>query len=259
MSVVDIRILTVVLGTIVIFTVVANVIPQVESEVPEELEVTDDITPEELVDAGRRLYEGAGGCLACHSETPGARGPNILTDYQGEGLIGERCADRIPDTDCKEYLFQALVDPQAHMIGDYPPIMPPADRALDRQQVWAVVAYLQSVGGEVTVTADDVLAEADAPAPEPAEAVVAQEPEAIVAELCLMCHLLEGEGEDIGPPFDGIGERRTAEELRLAILDPPAVVEEGYEDMVGMMPPNFGDQLTASQLEGVVRYLAGLR
>ena len=44
-------------------------------------------------------------------------------------------------------------------MGDYPPIMLPVDRTMNQQQIWALVAYLQSQGGEVTVTGADIPAE----------------------------------------------------------------------------------------------------
>jgi mono/diheme cytochrome c family protein len=151
------------------------------------------------------------------------------------------------------------------MVGDYPPIMPAADRTLTQPQIWAIVAYLQSLGGEVTVTAADIPDEPEAG--EGAAAGVAAggpeldstDPEVLVRELCLQCHVMAGEGLDLGPDFDGIGNLRSPEELRLAILDPPAVVSEGYEDMVGLMPLDFGRRLTAEQLEVVVTYLSQLR
>ena len=262
MGAVDLKILAVVMGTIFLFTAVSNVIPQLESDVPEELAFGADVTAEELVEAGRGVYEGVGGCVACHAETPGARGPNLITSYEGEGPIGERCGDRIPGLSCKEYLHQALVRPQEYVVGDYPPIMPAADRTLTEEQIWALVAYLEDQGGEVTVTADDIGADAPAPTDAPPAAagpeIVTADAEEIVDQLCLMCHTLGDQGTPLGPTFDGIGSRLTSQEIRLGILDPGAFVSEGYEDLQGAMPPNFGERLTASQLESVVRYLSAL-
>ena len=50
----NLRILGVVLGTVAVYTLLANAIPQVESEVPEELSFTGDVmvsSGDELVDA----------------------------------------------------------------------------------------------------------------------------------------------------------------------------------------------------------------
>jgi mono/diheme cytochrome c family protein len=261
MSSVDLKILAVGAVTIAAYTLVANVIPQLESELPPEIELTADMTPEELVAIGSQIYEGAGGCVACHSETPGARAPNLRTDYQGEGPIGVRCVDRVEALSCKEYLYQALVRPGDHMVGDYPPIMPPADRTLSQPQIWAVVAYLESQGGDVTVTTADIPdTPAEGPPGEaPGTAVAVSTPSEVLRQECVQCHVYDGEGLELGPGLDGIGARRSPDELRQAILDPPSVVAEGYEDLVGLMPVDFGRRLTAEQLEGLVRYLSGLR
>jgi mono/diheme cytochrome c family protein len=266
MSSVDFKVAGVVAGTILLFTLIANVIPQVQSEVPLEVAFGADASPEELVSAGEILYRGAGGCMACHAETSGARGPNLSTDYQGMGPIGARCGDRVPGLACKEYLYGALVRPMEHMVEGYPPIMPPVDRTMSPPQIWALVAYLESLGGDVTVTGADIpQQEASAAvgsgdvAAVPPGGSASSDPAEIVRELCVMCHVFEGEGAPLGPPFDGIGARRSADEIRQAVLDPTSVVSEGYEEMVGVMPTYFGERLTGVQLEAVVRYLAGLR
>ena len=160
MGSVDLKVGAVVLGTILTFTLVANAIPQVQSDVPELIAFGADVTADELVGAGQGLFEGAGGCVACHAEGTGARGPNLLTDYQGEGTIGQRCGDRVGGTDCKAYLYASLTEPEVFLVDDFPPIMPALNRTMNPQQVWAVVAFLQSMGGEVTVTGADIPSDA---------------------------------------------------------------------------------------------------
>ncbi|MGH2569843.1 MAG: c-type cytochrome, partial [bacterium] len=85
----NLRVLAVVLGTLGVYTLIANKIPQVQSEVPQEMALGADVTPEQLVAAGERVFAGSGGCTACHGL--GTRAPNLLTDDRGSGLIGERC------------------------------------------------------------------------------------------------------------------------------------------------------------------------
>ena len=63
----------------------------------------------------------------------------------------------------------------------------------------------------------------------------------------------------MGPPFDGIGARLDADYIRESILDPAAGASEGFESFLGLMPPIFGNQLTASQLEALVQFLASQR
>ncbi len=265
MGAVDLKVGAVVFGTILVFTVVANAIPQVQSDVPELIAFGAEVTADELVAAGEGLFAGAGGCVACHAEGTGARGPNLLTDYQGEGTIGQRCGDRIPGLDCKQYLYEALTLPVDHLVDDYPPIMPALDRTMNQQQVWAVVAYLQAQGGEVTVTAADIQTDEAAGGADMAAAggggapgIGTNDPVEIVSQECALCHLFQGGGVELGPPLDGIGARLSADEIRTSILDPGAAVSEGYQEVLGAMPPTFGDRFTATQLESVVGYLSSL-
>src|SRR5512134_3037733 len=136
----NLKILGVVLGTIAVYTLLANAIPQVESEVPEELSFTGEVSAEELIDAGEELYAGAGGCTACHGL--GTRAPNLLTAQGSEGPIGARCGDRVPGEDCKTYIHRSMVEPNAHVVEGFQPIMPDMSRTLSDAQIWSMVAYL---------------------------------------------------------------------------------------------------------------------
>ncbi|HJR54269.1 MAG TPA: c-type cytochrome [Gemmatimonadota bacterium] len=255
----NLRVLAVVLGTVAAYTLLANAIPQVESEVPQELSFTGDVSPEQLIEAGEELYNGAGGCTACHGL--GTRAPNLLTDQGGLGAIGARCGQRVAGEDCKAYLHQSMVDPNAFVVEGFQPIMPDMSRTLSGAQIWSMIAFLQSQGGEVTVTAADLQTAAEAE-PGAAEAAGGAGPSAttdaagLIQELqCIACHKLGAEGQEVGPPFDAIGSRLSADEIRQAILDPAASVSPGYEQFAGVMPPNFGTRLTAAQLEALVDFL----
>ncbi|HSM05594.1 MAG TPA: c-type cytochrome [Longimicrobiales bacterium] len=257
----NLKIVFVVLATLGVFTLVANTIPQVQSEVPEELTFSADVSAEELVAAGEALFNGAGACTTCHGT--GTRAPNLLTDEAGTGEIGARCASRVDGQDCKTYLHASMVDPGAFVVEGYPPIMPDQRRTMSPAQIWSMVAYLQSVGGEVTVTGADIAADAGAPAPPP---VTAGAPEgtdpAILALLqantCLACHSIAGPSP-LGPGFEGIGARLTPEEIETAIRDPNATAAEGFENLLGSMPPNFGEIMTDEEIDAVVEFLASLR
>jgi mono/diheme cytochrome c family protein len=161
-----------------------------------------------------------------------------------------------------------MVDPSAFMVEGFDPIMPDMRRSLSNEQIWAVVAFLESVGGEVTVTGADINAGDDgsaetAAAAAPAAAAPATastDPlEIMRANTCLICHVYNGEGVQMGPAFDGIGARVDADYIRESILDPGAGASEGFEAFLGVMPAIFGSQLTAAQLEAVVQFLASQR
>ena len=134
----NLRIIGVVLGTLALYTLIANKIPQVQSEVPRALSLGANVTPEQLVSAGDQLYHGAGGCTACHGL--GTRAPNLLTDEKGAGPIGARCGKREAGKDCKAYLHESLANPRAYVVTGYEPIMPEMGRILSQQQIWALVA-----------------------------------------------------------------------------------------------------------------------
>jgi mono/diheme cytochrome c family protein len=250
-------------GAVVIgfYTTIAQVIPQLESAVPVAVDLSAGATPEELVAAGEQLFTGAGGCTACHGL--GSRAPNLRTDHAGEGPIGARCGGRKPGMDCKAYLYESLTQPSAYLVEGFTAIMPDIRRQLSDEQIWAIVAYLQDQGGEVTVTSADIQqggggAAAPAAAPAPASfSDVADPMQLLTQNACVGCHAINGSGPPIGPPFDGIGARLTADQIRHAILEPTAEVAEGYEQFAGMMPTDFGQKLSARQLEAVVQFLAG--
>jgi mono/diheme cytochrome c family protein len=127
-------------------------------------------------------------------------------------------------------------------------------------QLWALVAYLEAQGGNVTVTAEDVvLAEETATTTGAAGPVTAStDPVEIMRNtLCFGCHRLGDEGVEVGPPFEGMGSRLDSEYIRRSILDPNREAAEGYEHLLGSMPPNLADMLTARQLEILVEFLSG--
>ena len=261
----NLKILGVVLGTIAVYTLLANAIPQVESEVPEELSFTGEVSAEELIDAGEELYAGAGGCTACHGL--GTRAPNLLTDDGSGGPIGARCDLRKPGMRCKDYLHESLVNPTAYVVAGFQPIMPDMRRQLSDDQIWAVIAFLQSQGGEVTVTGADLQPSGGAGAAGatkptsggPAMTATTDPAQLFTEKGCVGCHTLGGKGGNVGPPLDHIGATRSAEYIRRAILQPNADTAKGYEKMAGVMPTTFGQQLTAAQLEALVAHLASRR
>src|SRR5690606_6688382 len=142
---------------------------------------------------------------------------------------------------CKTYLYESLVEPGDYLVPGYPNIMPDSRRTLSETQIWALVAYMESVGGDVTVTGADIESTAGGEAADAGggDAGGAQaggevgvpgglDPVAILQNTgCIGCHVLDGQGGPLGPAFDGIGNRLDAARIRTAILDPAAVIAEG--------------------------------
>ncbi|MFN2399955.1 MAG: cytochrome c [Gemmatimonadaceae bacterium] len=261
----NLKVLATAIVVIGFYTMIAHIIPQLESEVPQSLDLSADVTPEVLVAAGERVYSSAGGCTACHGL--GTRAPNLLTDHAGQGPIGSRCGSRVQGQDCKAYLYASMTTPNTFVVPGFEPIMPDMRRQIDEGQIWAIIAYLQSLGGEVTVTGADIPKAAPnaggatggvGPAGAGGTAMTAtMDPEDLYKEKgCIGCHQLGGTGGAVGPSFDGIGRRLSAEAIRRGILFPHADTAKGYEQFGGMMPAVFGQQLSAAQLEALVQFLS---
>jgi len=257
----NLRIIGVVLGTLALYTLIANKIPQVQSDVPRALTLGANVTPEQLVSAGDQLYHGAGGCTACHGL--GTRAPNLLTDEKGQGPIGARCGKREAGKDCKAYLHESLATPRAYVVTGYEPIMPEMGRILSPQQLWALVAFLESNGGTVDVSASDIPASSTTSTTSTTSTASAgiaggsTDPMAIIRGAgCTGCHKINGEGGAIGPDLNHVGSRLSANLIRESILTPDAKVAKGFEKFKGIMPKTFGNQLTAAQLEALVQFLA---
>lgn len=244
------------LAVIGFYTAVARIIPQLQSEVPRAVVVGAESSAEDLIAGGESVYGAV--CTACHGL--GTRAPNLLADHAGLGPIGARCLARLGAA-CKDYLYTSLTSSGDSVLEGFANIMPDMRTQLDANQIWAVIAYLQAQGGEVTVTGEDIEAAAGAAGAggaAGAATTATTDPRALLAEkVCVGCHAIDGQGPPIGPSFDGMGSRLTRNQIREAILNPNATIAKGFEPFAGMMPQNFGDQLTAAQLERVVEFLAG--
>jgi cytochrome c oxidase subunit 2 len=73
---------------------------------------------------------------------------------------------------------------------------------------------------------------------------------------CGACHKLADAGSTgtTGPDLDQTLKGKTPAFIKTSIVDPNAFVEKGYPPNV--MPPNFAQQLTPAQIDGLVAYLA---
>lgn len=255
----NLKILLTVVGTLAVYTLVANIIPQVQSAVPEEVVLTAETTPEELVAIGEELYAGVGGCTACHGL--GTRAPDLV------GVAGSVCATRVPGLTCKEYLWSSLTTPLDYIVEGFQPIMLDQSRLLSQAQLWALVAFLESQGGEVTVTPDDFAAALTADAETPAQPAGGGEtaevdpssidvPALFNSYGCLACHSYQGVGGQVGPPFENAAGKDREYILR-GITDPNAEIAEGFEAFAGTMPPTFSQMMSPAELEAVVDFLVG--
>ncbi len=88
---------------------------------------------------------------------------------------------------------------------------------------------------------------ADASSPEHVKSLIAD-------NNCMLCHRIGQAGGEIGPSLNGVGARRTPEQIRAAIVTPPAKTAAGTPNP---MPP-YGKKLSEADLNSLVHYLSSL-
>lgn len=74
---------------------------------------------------------------------------------------------------------------------------------------------------------------------------------------CGTCHSLNAGEVIVGPSMAGIASRGDADYIRESILDPNAVLVEGFA--ADTMPSVWGDELSTEQVDQLVAYLLTLK
>jgi mono/diheme cytochrome c family protein len=152
---VTIKIAVLTVATTAFYAGVGQLVPQKEVQPPEETALSEEMSEDEFLAAGREIMEGKGLCFTCH--TVGKSGALRFPDLDG---IGARAGDRVPGLSAVDYLAQSLYQPEAYIVPGFNPGMPVINKppvGLTDEEIRAVVAYLQSMGGEVTVTLDSTI------------------------------------------------------------------------------------------------------
>ncbi|HLV00905.1 MAG TPA: cytochrome c, partial [Acidobacteriota bacterium] len=227
----------------------------------EETELSEDMTVEEMIATGREIAEGKGLCLTCH--TIGQSGALRFPDLEG---IGARAATRVPGLSAEEYLRQSLYEPNAYIVSGFAPGMPAVNRppiGLTDEEILTVIAFLQSMGGEVTVSLSgstdqaaptsvqpSAVASESPPPTETAVALPAAVDENGGAALlrqhgCTSCHNLDSPDRLQADSFMDIGARLSYSEILEGILIPQA----GHESA------EFVGRMTISQAQEMARFL----
>ncbi len=141
-----VKLLTFSLAVIWFYAFVAGLVP--ESSTAVNLTTLDWSDPDAVAEQGALVFNGKGQCSACHTvdtSAPKGRCPD-LTD------IGINAATRVAGMDGKTYLIESLYNPADYLVPGYGKIMPEvwkAPIALSKLEIEAVIAYLQSQGGEI--------------------------------------------------------------------------------------------------------------
>jgi len=255
---------------------VGNSIPQLRQDPPQELVLAADAPAEDFVKAGYDIFYGKGTCALCHEiGKKGERCPDLAG-------VGERAETRIKEAGYKgkatngaEYIVESVMDPMAYVVEGYQPSMPPVGRQLNDLELVAVVSFLQSQGGEVTVNGQSHFpkwrgegggaapaAAASAPATAAAAPSGASGPELVQQWGCVACHKFDGPEKLVGPSLWDVGARKDANYIRESILEPDAVVVEGFP--AGLMKgtldgQGFYQKLSLQDLNSIVSYLTALK
>ena len=265
------------LGLTLVFTLVTYLLPQVEGEAPVETQVDlSSIDMDDFVALGEDLFNNKGTCSLCHKPAPLGRAPDI----QGMDMV-VLSAERLADTryqgeskDAAGYILESMVAPGAYVVAtwgkkgsnDTESPMPAIDKApiqLSNLEMDAIIAYLQAKdGNEVTVVLPSPEAAAEVASVDtgataggvPAPAATAEE--ALGKYACSSCHAMDSADALVGPGLVDVGARLEIDEIRQSILDPNAVVAEGFPPA---MPTDFAEKMTVKELEMIVSFLAELK
>ena len=144
-------------GVLIAFTYLHYQVPQLTSLPPKKVEFDPSKikTKAQLVKVGQKIFFGKGQCALCHSIGPthGARAPNL----QGVGAKLTR-----------EFIYESLIHPNTYLYKQYeeggppksfPSEMPAINKppvGLSEPELLAVMAFVQSLGGEVTIQPEEV-------------------------------------------------------------------------------------------------------
>ena len=238
------RLLTFSLAVIWFYAFVAGLVP--ESSTAVNLTELDWSDPDAVAEQGALVFNGKGQCAACHTvdtSAPPGRCPD-LTD------IGVNAATRVPGMAAKAYLIESMYQPANFLVPGYGKIMPEVWKApinLSKLEIEAVIAYLQSQGGEIDPTPfDEPIDRADAgTTAEALPPLLTGDPElgktVFVDAACISCHAVQGiespaAGETTNEDFEvvtapDLSEIAAFNDLRYleeSILLPGAQIVSGY-------------------------------
>ncbi len=260
------------LSLTLVFTAVANLLPQVEGEPPKEEKVDlGALTMDSFIALGESVFSGKGTCTLCHNDL--GRAPDLLAMN-----VVKASEERLADSryqgsagDVEGYLRESLVDPGIYVVAgfgkkgtdDTESPMPAVDKKpieLSTVQIDAVIAFLQAKdGNDVTVALPTEAPEETTAATEPAAAPpapAATGEEAIARYGCSACHSVFDTESPVGPDLRDVGSRLSVDEIRQSIIEPGVVIAEGFPPI---MPGNFAERLTVKELELMVETLAEMK
>ena len=211
-----------------------------------------------IVKTGEDLYWGRAQCHRCHMvEERGTnlRGPN----HQDLGFRAQSQAQKIGLSSGTEYIVQSIMDPSAHIVEGYSDDMPKVYQApidLGAEEIKALVAYLQSQGGEVDSWSINISQQTlkTKLAASPFGRGDPRRGEVVFKEMaCASCHRVGDRAAiSVGPELTAIGAFRNWIWLAQAVIDPNAEIGINWRDATVYLKPGVslpGDELEEEFVE----------
>lgn len=224
------------------YMMVGQAVPQKEVQAPEVIEIALDVSTAEMVEIGKTIYEGKGICYTCHANT------SRFPDLQG---VATRAATRKPGFSALDYLAESLYEPDVYLVEGFTAGMPAINKppiGLTDPEILSVIAYLQTLGGEATVTMETKTAYTGG-AVGGGDATAEGDVDTSVSVLdtygCTRCHDADQPTDPASPSLVDVGKRLAAEQLLQKLY-----YHEGDDGL---------DQVTMAELESLVQYLSEQR
>jgi cytochrome c2 len=239
-----------------IYTMVGQTVPQKEVHPPEVIEISKDVSPMEMAEIGKGIFEGKGICNTCH--TIGKSGALRYPDLDG---MSTRAATRIPGYSAVDYLAETFYEPDTFLVEGFTSGMPTLNKppiGLTDDEILTLMAYVQTLGGTPTVTMETKHAFNGGTSGGDGEAAVAEgEGDAgsdgaaadggiLAAKGCTSCHSPAAGGDTLkGPSLHDAGTRLGRDELTAGLIFHPG--EDGL------------DQVTQDDIKALVAAMTELR
>lgn len=258
------RVLGFSLAMVLVFTLTANLLPQMQGEAPVDEEVDiGALTMDSFVTLGEKIFSGKGTCTLCHNNM--GRAPDLLT-FDLVGISPVRMADERytgAADDAESYIRESMIDPGVYVVAgfgkkgsnDTESPMPDVSKSpiqLSEMEIDAVIAFLQSKdGNEITISlpTDVAVIEED---DEDEEEIATTAEAAMEKFMCSGCHDVFGSEAEMGPSFKDTGRRLTKTEILESIMYPNTVIADGFEEG---MPEDITEDMAMSELALIIEFL----
>jgi mono/diheme cytochrome c family protein len=156
---VPLKIAALVLGSTALYTYIGQLVPQKEVQPPVETMIQADATSEDLVQIGHEVAEGKGLCFTCHTVGQAGKAGLRFPDLDGIATTAE---SRVDGLGGRRIIKKSIYYPDEFIVEGFNPGMPAINKppiGLTDQEIVAVLAYLQSLGGTPDVTLETTLAD----------------------------------------------------------------------------------------------------